>query len=236
MSHAQVKLYQTVEHPCGYYAERRAVNLVIDPQARAQQRLYDLAIQQGFRRSGTLSYRPQCPGCRACRSSRIPVALFDASRAQRRCLERNADLELRVSKPERLGWEHHALFKRYVRSRHAGGGMDTDSDSDLERFLLGGWSNTHLLEVFLGKELVAVAVSDVLDRGLSAVYTFFDPDFPGRSLGTYAILQQIALARRLELPYLYLGYWIDGHPRMHYKTRFRPIEVLEDGEWRPWAG
>lgn len=226
-----IRVFQTLEHPCGYFEDRKARNLVIDPVARGLPQIYALAIERGFRRSGGHVYRPHCRGCTACLAVRIPVARFRRSRSQRRCAQRNADLVSDVVTPSRSA-EHFELYQRYVNTRHAGAGMDDPEQDDFERFLTCRWSPTRFLELRQDGALRAVAVLDTLPSGLSAVYTFYDPDSAGRGLGTYSILLQIELARAENLPYLYLGYWIHGHPKMDYKARFRPLEVLQGGHWQ----
>lgn len=226
-----IRVFQTLEHRCGYYAEREARNLVIDPLARALPQVYGTALERGFRRSGGHVYRPHCADCRACVASRVPVADFVPDRSQRRCLKRNADLVIRLVPPARSE-ENFALYRRYLAARHPDGGMDDPGEVDFERFLACAWSPTRFLELRAGDELLAVAVTDVLPQGLSAVYTFYAPEYPERSLGTCAILHQIELARAQRLPNLYLGYWIDAHPKMNYKARFRPLERLRDGVWK----
>jgi leucyl-tRNA---protein transferase len=226
-----VRVFQTLEHPCGYFPDRRSRNLVIDPLARGLAQAYPLAIERGFRRSGGHVYRPHCVGCRACVAARVDVAAFAPDRSQRRTLKRNADLELRVAAALRTE-ENFALYRRYLRVRHAQGGMDNPGEDDFDRFLASPWSPTRFVELRLAGELLAVAVTDVLPQGLSAVYTFFDPDHAQRSLGTFAILKQIELTLQHGLPHLYLGYWIDGHPKMHYKARFRPLQTLTAQGWQ----
>lgn len=231
-SQNKVRLFQTLEHACGYHGERIAVNLVVDPTVRGMAPIYDGAIQKGFRRSGPMVYRPNCPACQACISARIAVEQFTPNRAQRRCWQRNSDLDIRWT-PARLSDAHVDLFTRYVGHRHEGGGMDGDGREELERFIYSSWQRTQLLELRLSDALVGVAVTDLLTHGLSAVYTFFDPDLRGRSLGTYALLRQLERVKQFSLPYLYLGYWIEGHPKMDYKSRFRAVEVLRRGSWVP---
>lgn len=232
MSQAHVRLFQTLEHPCGYFPERHAVNLVIDPSATDPATIYDHAIAKGFRRSGSLAYRPNCPGCRACQASRVPVAEFTPDRAQKRAWYANQDIETHLAAAE-ITATHIALFNRYASARHRDGGMDSDSPDDLKRFLIGSWPETHILEFWLNEQLIAAAVTDMVRDGVSAVYTFFDPELSQkRSLGTFAIMKQVELAKRLGLQFVYLGYWINGHPKMSYKTRFKPLEVLTDGRWK----
>lgn len=226
----RVRLFQTLPHTCGYYAERVAQNLVIDPAAPDPEHIYPQALAHGFRRAGSHLYRPRCAGCQACTSCRLPVQRFHPDRSQRRCLARNADLDVIDADPG-YSAERHALYRRYLEARHPGGGMDAGDAEDFTHFLVAPWSGTRFLELRLHGRLLGVAVTDVCADCLSAVYTFFDPRQRTRGLGTFAILSQVAHARRLALPYLYLGYWIEGHPKMDYKRRFRPAEVLGEHGW-----
>ena len=230
MRSERVRLFQTLPHTCGYFAERTAQNLVIDPAAPRLDQLYGPALERGFRRAGGHLYYPNCPQCHACTPCRIDVEGFLPDRSQRRCLKRNADLAV-VECMAGYNAERHALYERYLRTRHSGGGMDEADASDFRRFLTAPWSPTLFLEFRRGERLLAVAVTDVCLNGLSAVYTFFDPDEAARSLGTYAILQQVQLARRRGLPWVYLGFWIEGHPKMDYKRRFRPLQVRSREGW-----
>jgi arginine-tRNA-protein transferase len=226
-----VRLFQTLPHPCGYFADRTAQNLVIDPAAPQLSRLYPAALAQGYRRAGGHVYRPHCRGCSACIAARIPVDTFEPDRSQRRCLIRNADLDATLT-PARLDDEQFDLYRRYLDSRHAGGGMDNPAPDDFSRFLYTAWSPTWFLELRRHGRLLATAVTDIADNGLSAVYTYFDPDEPARGLGTCAILRQVALARERGLPHVYLGFWIAHHPKMDYKARFRSLEVLAANGWQ----
>ena len=239
-SNDELRLFQTGEHPCGYFPERHARDLVLDPQDSRLGELYPMALGWGFRRSGDLVYRPHCQQCRACVPVRIPVARFAPDRSQRRCLARNAGLDCRVLPAERSD-EQFALYQRYLRHRHANGGMDDHGPHEFDQFLVGSWSHGRFLEIRAQADnaargrLLAVAVTDVTPLGLSAVYTFFDPDEQARGLGTFAILQQIAWAQRAGLPHLYLGYWISGHRKMDYKRRYQPLEYFDGRQWREEA-
>ncbi|KLJ01354.1 arginyltransferase [Luteimonas sp. FCS-9] len=228
----ELRLFHSGAHACGYWPERIARDLVLDPYDSRLALAYPQALRWGFRRSGDLVYRPQCAGCRACVAVRIPVAAFAPNRSQRRTLARNADIEARVLPVERND-ERLALYRRYLRSRHAGGGMDDHGAPEFDQFLIGRWNEGRLLELRLQGRLVAVAVTDLADDALSAVYTFFDPDESTRGLGTLAILQQIAWARREGRAHLYLGYWIEGHRKMDYKRNFQPLEGFDGRQWRP---
>lgn len=225
-----VRLFQTLPHPCGYFSTRTAQNTVIDPAAPQLPLIYDLAVQRGYRRAGGHVYRPQCQACQACIACRIPVTRFEPDRSQHRCMRRNSDLVVRTAQAK-FSDEYFALYLRYLRGRHPDGGMDDARPDDFARFLYTGWSPTHFVEFRRDDRLLALAVTDFCSDGLSAVYTFFDPDEHARGLGTFAILSQIQLARARGLKYVYLGFWIENHPKMHYKIRYRPLEVLRNGAW-----
>ncbi len=226
----RVRLFQTLPHACGYYADRVAQNMVVDPEAPDPERIYPLALSYGFRRAGGHLYRPRCGDCRACTPCRLPVRAFRPDRSQRRCLARNADLDIVDAGPG-CDEERLALYRRYLETRHPDGGMAADDAGEFTRFLVSPWGGTRFLELRLDGRLLGVAVTDHCRDSLSAVYTFYDPDHDRRGLGTFAILIQIARARDLGLPHLYLGYWIEGHPRMDYKRRFRPLEILSEAGW-----
>lgn len=231
---ANIRVYQTAEHACGYWPERLARDLVLDPADPLLPAMYGSALAMGFRRSGNHVYRPHCADCRACTPVRIPVARFVPSRAQRRCLARNADLQVDV-RPALRSEENFSLYKQYVSGRHAGGGMDNPSPAEFDAFLSCAWSPTVFLEMRRDGELIAVAVTDVLPDALSAVYTFFAPAHAARSLGTFAILSQIEHARGQGLDFLYLGFWLDGHPKMDYKKSFRALQSLAGRDWQDFA-
>jgi arginyl-tRNA--protein-N-Asp/Glu arginylyltransferase len=225
-----IRLLKTLPHACGYYADRVAQNLVIDPLAAEIARVYESALTRGYRRAGGHIYRPACARCQACIPARIPVDDFRPDRSQRRNLRRNADLVI-DEQPARFSDEAFALYARYLAGRHPGGGMDDSEREDFVRFLTSPWSPTRFLEFRRDGTLLAVAVTDVTRFGLSSVYTFYDPTLPQRGLGTFAILSQIEATRRLGLPHLYLGYWIAGHAKMDYKARFAPLELMRGARW-----
>ncbi|NZA26372.1 arginyltransferase [Luteimonas sp. SJ-92] len=227
-----LRLFHTGLHPCGYWPDRVARDLVLDPRDPRLPQFYPQALQWGFRRSGDIVYRPHCQGCRACVAVRIPVARFRPDRSQRRCLARNADVEARVTPAERSD-ERLALYRRYLRARHPQGGMDDHGAAEFDQFLLGSWTSGRFLELRLHGRLLALAATDLTEHALSAVYTFYDPDEAARSPGTLAILQQIQWAQREGRHHLYLGYWIDGHGKMDYKRRFRPLEAFDGRRWAP---
>lgn len=230
MTAAGLRLYRTAPHACGYWRERVAQDLVLDPHDPMLPHAYASALTQGFRRSGAIIYRPRCDGCAACVPVRVPVAAFAPNRSQRRCRRDNADLEIKMA-PVRRSDEHLALYRRYLQARHRDGGMDEATPESFDAFLACAWSPTRFLELRKDGRLLAVAATDVLPNALSAVYTFYEPNEAARGLGTCAILAQIDWARRAHLAHVYLGFWLAGHPKMDYKIRYRPIESFRDGRW-----
>ena len=228
-----LRIFRTGEHPCGYFAERTANDLVLDPHDPRLPALYPMALDWGFRRSGDILYRPGCQGCRACVAVRVPVAQFTPNRSQRRCLTRNADVDARIVAPVRTE-EHIALYLKYLGTRHRGGGMDDHGEHEFDQFLVGSWNDGRFLELreHGSHRLLAVAVTDLAGGAMSAVYTFYDPDESARGLGTLGVLRQLDWARRDGYAHLYLGYWIAGHPKMDYKRRFQPLEGFDGRGWR----
>jgi arginine-tRNA-protein transferase len=221
--------FATPPHPCNYLPGREAVTVFADPRLPSM-RLYCLLSRHGFRRSGQHIYRPHCPGCAACVPVRVAVQRFSPRRSQRRAWRTNADLTVVARQPV-FRPEHFSLYARYLAWRHPGGGMDNPTERQYLEFLTSPWANTVFYELRLERTLLGVAVVDRLDDGLSAVYTFYEPAMAARSLGVYAVLWEIAKARRLGLEWLYLGYWIRQSPRMSYKAEYQPLQYLCDGRW-----
>jgi arginyl-tRNA--protein-N-Asp/Glu arginylyltransferase len=225
-----LKLFATQPHPCSYLDGQEATTVFVDPEANIDPKLYTQLSQLGFRRSGAHLYRPQCLRCQACVSSRIPVKLFKPNRSQRRCLQQNRDLSLHLAKNINSP-EHYALYSRYIQSRHQDGDMYPPSEEQYKAFLTSEWGITQFIEFRSGEKLIGVSVCDQLGDGLSAVYTFYDAEEEGRSLGKFAILAQIEKANSLGLDYLYLGYWIKECEKMNYKVQYRPLELLINRRW-----
>ncbi|MEQ8231819.1 MAG: arginyltransferase [Gammaproteobacteria bacterium] len=217
-------------HECGYLPERTAVTMFADPRIRLSSETYSWLSAHGFRRSGTHVYRPHCGSCKACIAVRVAVDAFRVRRRHRRTLAINADLTVR-ERPARFDAEHFALYERYLGARHPDSQMDATNPGAYMSFLTAPWCDTRFYEFRLGTELLAVAVVDRLEDGLSSVYTFYSPDHPQRSLGRYAILRQIEWARAAGLPWVYLGYWIAECRKMRYKAEFAPLERYHDGAW-----
>jgi len=223
--------YLTIEHSCAYYADRICQNVVPDPNIDMDADVYDHLAIIGFRRSGDHVYRPHCPDCQDCVPCRIKVATFKPSRNQRRCLKNNSQVVC-TQVEARFTDEYYDLYKKYLNQRHADGDMKDPSKDDFKNFLVCDWSQSHFLEFRENNQLLAVAVIDKVANGFSAVYTFFDPNFSDRSLGTFAILQEIKHCQDNRLPYLYLGYWLKDHPKMLYKAKFGSFEMFQNNHWQ----
>lgn len=229
-SDQKLGFYATPPHQCSYLSDKEAITLFADPNFPKNMRLYSALMNYGFRRSGAHLYIPKCENCSACISLRIPANDFIPSRKHKRILAKNEDICI-TEKPAAFNQVHYDLYKKYLSERHPGGGMDNPTPDSYMEFLTASWSDTVFFEFSLDSKLIAVAVTDVLDDSLSAVYTFYDPDFASRSLGKFAILFQIIQTQFLQRKWLYLGYWIDNCKKMQYKSEFKPQELFYASAW-----
>ncbi|MCA0870323.1 arginyltransferase [Seohaeicola saemankumensis] len=226
------QFYVTAPQPCPYLDGRMERKLFTALQGEGAEQLNNSLSQQGFRRSQNVLYRPSCADCSACLSARINISNFKPSKTQKRVLRRNAAMNRRATSP----WateDQYALFRSYLDARHADGGM---ADMDVFEFAAMVEETpirSRVIEYTDDEALIAVSLTDVLDDGLSMVYSFYAPDRPQASLGTWMILDHIEIARQAGLPYVYLGYWVPGSAKMGYKARFSGLEVYVGGTWRP---
>lgn len=227
---ARLQFYVTTDYPCGYVEGRQARSLVAAPAHLIDRHNYGELVKLGFRRSGLYTYRPHCDSCQACVPVRLRVTELATSRSQRRAWKRHQNLDARILTLD-FNDEHFQLYSRYQKTRHPGGGMDQDDASQYRSFLMQSSVDSALVEFREDGALRMVSVVDKLDDGLSAVYAFYDSTVEGASYGVYNVLWLTQWCRQLNLPYLYLGYWISESRKMTYKADFRPIEGLLDGDW-----
>ena len=224
-------MFRTIPHPCSYLDNEEASTVFVDPEVIPSIDLLSELSEIGFRRSGPHVYRPDCGSCNACVSVRIPTAAFSPNRRFKRVLTRNQDVTITTTLSIATNPNARALYERYVNTRHQDGDMYPASQEQFDSFIVSPNESTRFFLFTVGTKLIAVTVCDELRQGLSAVYTFFDPDESKRSPGTFAILSLIAHASQKQLPYVFLGYWVKDCHKMEYKLDFRPIELLQDKRW-----
>jgi arginyl-tRNA--protein-N-Asp/Glu arginylyltransferase len=225
-----LQFYATAVYPCSYLPALEARSQVAAPTHLIDTSVYSQLVEKGFRRSGLFTYRPYCDNCEACLPIRVEVDRFRPNRTQRKTWNRHSTL---IARQLPLHWvpEHFELYRRYQTRRHPGAGMDEDSQTQYTQFLLTSRVKSCIVEFRLPDgTLQMVSMIDMLDNGLSSVYTFFDPDAPG-SLGVYGILWQLERCKALGLPWLYLGYWIPESRKMAYKSQYTPFQILRNGTW-----
>lgn len=225
-----LQFFQTQSHSCSYLDNKIASTVFLDPRQNINQSLYSQLSEYGFRRSGAHIYKPLCNDCNACVPMRIPAALFKPSRSQKRTLKRNADLQITMSKNIDTE-EHYQLYESYIEHRHKEGDMYPPSRDQFREFLACKWESCHYYEYRLDGKLLAVSVSDIMDNGISAVYTYYEPFETKRSLGSFVILFLIEEAKKRQLDSVYLGYWIKNSSKMNYKSAYRPLEIQSGNRW-----
>jgi len=228
--HMPIKLYETVVDECPYIDGQKSASILVDPDEEIKPGLFSTLSQSGFRRSGEMLYTPKCPSCSACISVRIPCDTFTPSRGQKRVWRKNTDLSVSIEEVD-FNQEHFDLYMKYQRHRHPDSTMCDDDPKKYQSFIESEYSASKLVCLRLEGRLIGISVIDQFHGGLSAVYTFFDPQYSNRSIGTYAILYLIKLARSHYIPYVYLGYWVNNSPKMNYKRNFKPLEGYQNRVW-----
>jgi arginyl-tRNA--protein-N-Asp/Glu arginylyltransferase len=232
MSDTSLMFYRHIEDSdCGYLPGLKSNSVFIDPDSKPSKDQLNMLHLQGFRRSGKLVYRPQCSECNACHSSRIINAEFCPSKNQKKALKRNQDIHLRWAEPE-FTEEHYLLYEKYIAQRHQTGEMFPASREQYLGFLIEGHNTHKFLELRDGENtLVGCCVVDIFYDGLSAIYSYFDPEQPRRSLGRFIVLALVSQGQQMNLPFTYLGYWIKDSSKMNYKANYQPLEVFDGEKW-----
>jgi len=232
MSSAQnpIRLYETVLDDCPYLEDRKSASILVDPEHPVDARLFSMLSRSGFRRSGEMLYAPKCPDCKACVSVRIPSAKFAVSRGQKRVWKKNLDLKVQL---QNVGFEreHFEMYLRYQKDRHPESSMCDEDPTKYTDFIYSEFSRSKFLCFYLDGKIIGISVIDQFEGGVSAVYTFFEPNQSNRSLGTFAILYLLKLAKLRDIPYVYLGYWIESSQKMNYKRNFKPLQGYIDRQW-----
>ncbi|MEM1409810.1 MAG: arginyltransferase [Pseudomonadota bacterium] len=225
------EFYVTAASPCPYLAGREEKKIFTFLGGDGASQMNSALSQRGFRRSQNIAYLPACEGCKACRAVRVVTEQFEEKR-WRKTLNRNADISRKLTAPK-VTSEQFSLLRSYLDARHNGGGMTDMTVLDYQQMVEQTPVDTVIIEYRDGNDqLIGSALTDRLEDGLSMVYSFFETEEPRRSLGSFMIADHVRLARELGLPYVYLGYWVDGSPKMDYKRRFEPLEVLTREGWQ----
>lgn len=226
-----IPLFLSDQSPCSYLEKRNSQSAFVHPSFSLTTTIYSQLIEQGFRRAGDQIYTPHCSSCSECIPSRLVVDQFIPNKNQNRCIKKN-QLTSIIIKPAKFEQAHYDMYMRYQKHKHEGSSMADSTESDYTNFLTSHWCTTLFVEFHINGELAAVAVIDLLDSALSAVYTFFEPKFSKYSLGTYAVLWQIKHAKELSFDYIYLGFWIKNCLKMSYKTQYQPLYGLIENNWK----
>lgn len=230
-AHNPIRLFETVVDECPYLDNQQSASILVDPEHDIDTALFSSLSRSGFRRSGEMLYTPKCPSCNACVSVRIPSDQFKASKSQKRVWRKNNDLRVSLESV-RFEQEHFDMYFRYQQHRHPESSMCDDDVEKYISFIDSSYSRSQFLTFRLDGLLIGISVLDQFEGGLSAVYTFFEPEFSNRSLGTYAILYALKLAKAHQIAHVYLGYWIDGSGKMDYKRKFKPLQGYQERQWR----
>ena len=231
MLNFRLPIFITDTHPCSYLEGETARTAFVDPTIQITPQIASALNSKGFRRSGRYLYRTNCEQCNACMPLRVPVEAFSPNRSQRRNQRTNSDLSVRLL--ETFDAEiYYPIYERYINSRHRDGDMYPPDRAQFDSFIGQMHSFSRLAEFSLDGQAVMLALFDELTDGLSAIYTFFEPGLENRGLGVYSILWQLSLAKRLQLDFVYLGFWIQDCLKMNYKTQYRPCQLFVDDQWQ----
>lgn len=225
-----LQFFQTQAHSCSYLDNEIASTVFLSPKQTINHAIYSQLSEYGFRRSGTHIYKPLCADCKACVPMRIPASLFTPSRSQKRTWKRNGDISVTTVASIDTD-EHYALYERYINLRHHDGDMYPPSREQFTNFLTTNWHSTCYYEFRKEGILLATSVSDIMNNGISAVYTYYDPEEEKRSLGSFVILFLVEEAKKRQLASVYLGYWIKNSNKMNYKSAYRPLEIQSGDRW-----
>ena len=224
----QQQLPRSSSYDCPYLPDQQAVQFGFRTE-QLDADLYQVLMDRGYRRSGSIFYAMDCPSCQACVPLRIPVASFRPSKSQRRTSRKNQDVRVEFAKPE-YRRESHQLYQKYLRHQHPGTPQD-ESEASFRDMLYGEVVAALEARYFVNSQLIGISLLDVTSQALSSVYHFFDPEMRERRIGVFSVLAEIEHARLQNLPYYYLGYWIQDAPTMHYKADYGPHELLIAGKW-----
>ena len=225
-----IKLFETVTDQCPYLEHEVSASILIDPDENIKPKLFSLLSKSGFRRSGDMLYSPKCPACKACISVRVPSDRYQPSRSQKRVWRKNLDLTVTVE-DVRFDQQHFDLYLKYQQHRHPESTMCDDDPEKYISFIESNFSQSKFVCFYDNSQLIGISVIDQFNGGISAVYTFFDPEQSHRSLGTYAIIYLLKHARLRKIPHVYLGYWVDQSEKMDYKRKFKPLEGYQNRQW-----
>lgn len=225
-----ISLFVTEKQPCNYLDDKESQSAFVHPSLKLTTKMYSELITKGFRRSGDEVYAPHCSLCSECIPARLDAGQFKASKNQKRCIKKNVNTRI-IIKPAQFEQAHYDIYMRYQNHKHSGSLMANSSEEDYINFLASSWCETVFVEFLIDNKLAAVAIVDLLNNGLSAVYTFFDPKFSRYSLGTYAILWQLNYAKKKNVDFIYLGFWVKDCRKMAYKSQYKPMQGYINKEW-----
>ncbi|MEO0368927.1 MAG: arginyltransferase [Pseudomonadota bacterium] len=229
-AHNPIRLFETVVDECPYLPGEQSASIIVDPDHQVEPQLFAMLSRSGFRRSGEMLYAPKCPTCNACISVRIPASRFNPSRSQKRVWKKNLDLKVKIE-DVRFRKDQFDLYLRYQQHRHPESSMCDEDPAKYTSFIESSFSKSKFVCFYKDDELIGISVVDQFNSGLSAVYTFFDPSVNNRSIGVYAILYLLRLAKVKDIPFVYLGYWIENSSKMAYKQNFKPLQGYIDRKW-----